>query len=153
MTGSIRQPYPLDITTPVVSSRAMPRRRLAGILWLALLCWACGMLWLSSLTPQELPDMAFVVSDKIEHAAAFTLGGWLAASALHVSRPRAAIAGRLVLAVVIIAAFGALDEYLQTFTPGRTGADPHDWIADVIGAAAGALLSLLSRRDSARRVE
>ena len=38
--------------------------------------------------------------------------------------------------------FGALDEGVQTLTPGRTGADITDWIADVIGAAAGAALSL-----------
>jgi VanZ family protein len=124
----------------------MPRRTFAGILWFALLCWACGVLWLSSLTPMELPDVAFLVSDKINHLAVFAVGGWLAASALRVSRPMAAVAGRIVLAVVIIATFGALDESLQLFIPGRMGGDIYDWIADVLGGVAGALLSLATHQ-------
>ncbi len=118
----------------------MPRRTLARILWFALLCWACGILWLSSLNPHQLPDAAFVFSDKIIHFIAYAVGGWLAASALRMSRPLAAIAGRIVLAVVIVATFGALDETVQTFTPGRTGRDIYDWLADFLGAVSGALL-------------
>ena len=49
-------------------------------------------------------------------------------------------------AVVLIAAFGVLDETVQTMTPGRTGGDLRDWIADVIGAVIGALLSLTTHR-------
>lgn len=120
----------------------MRRRRLARILWSSLLCWACGILWLSSLSPQQLPDAAFLVSDKINHFIAFAIGGWLAASALRVTRPRAAIVGRIIIAIIIIAAFGALDESIQTLTPGRTGRDIFDWIADLLGAIAGALLTL-----------
>jgi len=122
----------------------MARRTLAGLLWLALLCWACGILVLSSLTPQELPDVAFVFWDKANHFVAYALGGWLAASALRVSGTVARIAGGLTLAVIIVAAFGALDELLQTFTPGRSGGDVFDWTADVLGAVAGALISLLT---------
>ena len=129
----------------------MPRHTLATLLWTALICWACGILWLSSLTPQELPDSAFLLWDKVNHFAAFALGGWLAASALRVSRPRISIAGAIVLAVVIVAAFGALDEFLQAFTPGRTGDDIYDWTADVLGALSGALLSLLAH-DRLRRL-
>ena len=122
----------------------MARRTLAGLLWLALLCWACGILVLSSLTPQELPDVAFVFWDKANHFVAYALGGWLAASALRVSGTVARIAGGLTLAVIIVAAFGALDELLQTFTPGRSGGDIFDWTADVLGAIAGSVVSLLT---------
>ena len=127
----------------------------ARILWVALLGWACGILWLSSLTPQQLPDAAFLVSDKINHFIAFAIGGLLAASALRLSRPQAAVAGQIVIAVVMIAAFGALDETLQTLTPGRAGRDIYDWIADSLGALVGALSSLpmhhrLERRSSER---
>ncbi len=80
--------------------------------------------------------------DKINHFVAYAAGGWLAASALRVSRPDAKTATLLVLAVVLVAAFGALDEAVQTLTPGRSGADVDDWAADVLGATAGALLSL-----------
>ena len=129
----------------------MPRRTLASILWLTLLGWACGILWLSSLTPQQLPDAAFLDWDKVNHFIAFAVGGWLAASALRVSRPRAAIASRIVLAIIIIAAFGALDETLQAFTPGREGRNIHDWIADFLGGVAGALLILAPRPRLRRR--
>jgi VanZ family protein len=129
----------------------MPRRTLATLLWAALICWACAILWLSSLTPQELPDSAFLFWDKVNHFAAFALGGWLAANALRVSRPQTSVAGAIVLAVVIVAVFGALDEFLQTFTPGRTGDDIYDWTADVLGALTGALLSLLAH-DRLRRL-
>lgn len=120
----------------------MPRIAVSAALWIALLCWAGGILWLSSLTPQELPEAAFVVSDKINHFIAFTVGGWLAASALRVSRPQARAGGRILLAVLLIAVFGALDELSQLLTPGRSGGDPYDWIADFLGAVAGALLTL-----------
>ncbi|MEY3896711.1 MAG: hypothetical protein RLZZ214_2231 [Verrucomicrobiota bacterium] len=41
-------------------------------------------------------------------------------------------------AVVVVALIGALDEYHQSFTPGRSGNDPFDWLADLLGATAGA---------------
>jgi VanZ family protein len=122
----------------------MQRRTLAGLLWLALLCWACGILVLSSLTPQELPEAAFLFWDKANHFLAYALGGWLAASVLRVSRPGIRIATGAILAVIAIAVFGALDELLQTFTPGRSGGDIFDWTADLLGAVAGALISLLT---------
>ena len=123
----------------------MHHRALAGSLWFALLVWACAILWLSSLTPQEMPDAAFVLWDKMNHVAAFAVGGWLAASSLGLTRPTASPVGRIVLAVlavIAVAAFGALDEAVQTFTPGRAGGDIYDWVADLLGATAGAALSL-----------
>lgn len=123
----------------------MQRRTLAGLLWFALLCWACGILVLSSLMPQELPEVAFVFWDKANHFLAYVLGGWLAASALRVSRPSVRIATGVILAVVVVAVFGALDELLQTFTPGRSGGDIFDWTADLLGACVGAAVSLLTQ--------
>jgi VanZ family protein len=120
----------------------MPRRAACVVLWLALTLWAGGILWLSSLTPQQLPESAFLFSDKFNHFAAFAVGGWLASSALRVSRPQTAPMANIVLAIFLVAAFGAFDESLQKFTPGRTGGDLYDWIADFLGAIAGALLTL-----------
>ncbi|MCB0932296.1 MAG: VanZ family protein [Mycobacterium sp.] len=117
--------------------------RLARLLWLALLGWACGILWLSSLTPDELPSAAHLVWDKLNHFLAYALGGWLAANAIRLSRPSASVIGTIVTAVVLIAAFGALDELWQEFTPGRSGGDLYDWIADALGATVGAALTLV----------
>ena len=125
-----------------VFRNAMPRRALPTLFWLAALGWAGVVLWLSSLTLDELPRTAFLAGDKFNHFIAFAVGGWLTASALRLSRPQASVAGRIVLAVLLVAAFGALDEALQTFTPGRTGGDLYDWIADFLGAIAGALSTL-----------
>ena len=123
----------------------IPRRTLATGLWIALLCWAAGVLWLSSLTPQQMPEAAFLFMDKINHFVAYAVGGWLAASALQVSRPLSGIGGSIALAVVTVAGFGVADEAVQAFTPGRTGGDVYDWIADLLGAAVGAGLSVLTR--------
>lgn len=123
----------------------MSRRRLSALLWSALGCWAAGVLWLASLSPPELPDAAFLLSDKINHFLAYAVGGWLAANAVTVSRPRASVTARLVSAVLIVTAVGVLDESLQRFTPGRAGGDIGDVIADLFGALAGASLGLLVR--------
>ncbi|MCB0925233.1 MAG: VanZ family protein [Mycobacterium sp.] len=128
------------------ADRLVARRRLVVILYAGLGCWALSILWLSSLTPSELPESAFLLWDKLNHVLAFTVGGWLAATALRVSRPAMPAAWALFTAVVMIAAFGVLDETVQTMTPGRTGGDLRDWIADVIGAVIGALLSLTTHR-------
>jgi len=44
----------------------------------------------------------------------------------------------LLLSLLIGATVGALDEYHQSHTPGRTGNDPWDWAADCLGSIAGA---------------
>lgn len=121
-------------------------------LYAALLCWAAGVLWLSSLTPQEMPEGAFLLGDKAVHVLVFALGGWLAARAVLVSRPELPVGAAVALAVAAIAAFGVLDETVQTYTPGRTGGDLRDWVADVLGAVLGAALSLLVRRRRRRPV-
>ncbi len=125
-----------------VLAPGMPRPLLSASLWTLLTCWAGAILWLSSLTPRELPDAAFYVSDKANHFIAFAVGGWLAASALRFSRPQAPRGRQILAAIVLVAVFGAVDEGLQTFTPGRTGGDVYDWIADFLGAVAGSLLTI-----------
>lgn len=122
----------------------VPRPVLATLLWAALVLWAGTILWLSSLTLEELPPAAFFVSDKFNHFIAFAGGGWLAASALRISRSSAPAGRQIAWAVVLVAAFGAFDEMSQLFTPGRTGGDLYDWIADFLGAVAGASLVRLT---------
>lgn len=120
----------------------MSRSKISPLLWAALAGWACVILWLSSLTPQELPDPAFLFWDKVNHFTAYAIGGWLAGCALRVSRPQGNVAAGLLVAVLVIGAFGVLDETVQTMIPGRSGGDVDDWLADVLGATAGALLTL-----------
>lgn len=140
----------LHIDAVIVLFGVMPRRRLAAVLWLSLLGWAAAILWLSSLAPRELPQAAFLLWDKINHFLAYVLGGWLAARSLRVSWPRISKALTAAVAVAMIAAFGALDEWVQEFTPGRSGGDVRDWIADVLGAIVGASLGALTGRKRRR---
>jgi len=134
----------LEPASTAVFRSAMSRRSLALAFWCAVAVWACGILWLSSLTRQELPDAAFLFSDKLNHFVAFAVGGWLAASALRLSGAQGAVTRHIVIAIVLVAAFGAFDEAVQTFTPGRAGGDLYDWIADFLGAVTGALLTLIT---------
>ncbi len=119
----------------------MRRCAFAVVLWSAWFVWAGSILFLSSLTPKELPEVAFVLSDKVLHFVAFATGGWLASNAWRATgRPRGAFAIFLA-SVVLVAGFGAFDEASQMLTPGRTGGDLYDWIADFLGAIAGAIIA------------
>lgn len=151
--GIFRHPHIRLVRAPAaVFGNRVPRRFLATAFWFALLVWAGGILWLSTLSPERLPSAAFVTWDKFNHFIAFAVGGWLAASALRTSRPDARHVCTIVTAIILVAAFGALDETIQLLTPGRTGADLYDWIADFLGAVAGALFSLLTHARLDRHV-
>ena len=121
--------------------QTVQRALLAAILWTALAAWGLAILWLSSLSPPELPPAAFLAWDKLNHIAAFAAGGWLAATALRISMPSRRAGALLPMAVLFVASFGAFDEMFQLLSPGRSGADLYDWIADLLGAVAGALLA------------
>jgi VanZ family protein len=151
--GKFRHPHIRLVRAPTAMFRnRMPRRLLATALWFALVVWAGGILWLSSLSPDKLPSAAFLTWDKLNHFGAFAVGGWLAASALRTCRPEARAFSSMATAIVLVAAFGAFDETIQLLTPGRTGADFYDWIADFLGAVAGALFSLLTHARLDRHV-
>ena len=108
--------------------------------WLAVLIWAATIVWLSSRTPQELDELTdFELWDKGAHFLAFFAGGALMTLALRFSTawPWKKIA---MVSAVVISLFGATDEYHQKFTPNRSGADVFDWIADALGACAGAAM-------------
>jgi VanZ family protein len=98
------------------------------------------VLWMLSSNPlpagSDLPPIPHL--DKVAHFGYFFVGGSLIAAFLYRSAPaspRWSFMG--LIAVLIVAAVGALDEYHQTFVEGRSGNDPWDWLADVIGAWAG----------------
>ncbi|MDA0293028.1 MAG: VanZ family protein [Verrucomicrobia bacterium] len=122
----------------------MTPRLLAGLLWCVLLGWAAGILSFSSINGEDLPSALFALTfaDKFIHFFAFALGGWLATAALRVSFPHLRLARALLIGIALVAAFGAIDETWQNFTPGRLGGNLYDWIADFLGAIAGALLTL-----------
>ncbi|MDH3590444.1 MAG: VanZ family protein [Planctomycetota bacterium] len=104
--------------------------------WAPAAVWALFLLFLGTRPPDSLPDVEWWLSryDKVIHAAMYGIAGVLAAWAARL-RPAAA----LLLGALWGAAWGGIDEFLQGRIAGRD-ADWVDWIADVLGAAAGAWL-------------
>lgn len=90
------------------------------------------------------PHIDMVGIDKVEHALYFCAGGVCLGMALALGwlKPKSPQAAtdfslfRLGLIVLPLgAAVGWLDEWHQSFTPGRSGLDFYDWIADMCGTA------------------
>jgi len=109
-------------------------------LWLALLCH------FSNSVPEDMPEMIVPQQDKILHFLFFTGGAAALAATLRLLLKLRGPSLFLVVAV-IIGLLGALDEYNQQFIPGRSGLNLADWVADMVGAFAGAgLLHLLAAK-------
>lgn len=123
--------------------------RLAKYPWLWwgwLLAWAIILFILSSESDLPSTGPEFENKDKLLHclyfsggAFCFLLGLWGRSGGLHTLR--FAVGGLLFTAVI-----GALDEYHQTFTPGRSGNDVFDWMADMSGGLLGAMIAILFLR-------
>lgn len=114
--------------------------------WGWLLTWAVLLFILSSESNPPMPGPEFPSRDKVLHCAYFSggafcflLGLWGRGSPLKTWR--FAVAGMLFTGFA-----GALDEFHQTFTPGRSGNDFFDWLADLSGGLLGAMIALLFLR-------
>lgn len=109
--------------------------------WAAAVAWMLVIFWASSRSemPGGLRLPSVPLADKVVHAFIFGVLGALLT--LGSGRPR--------LALILTALYGATDE-LHQLTVGGRDADPLDWVADVIGGAAGAWLALTWGRRAAR---
>ncbi len=114
--------------------------------WLLLIGLCLLIFWQSSgPLPHQTPSLTGL--DKLAHAAVYALLAFLAARAFA-TLPFPDQAPVLPWAAALFAAlYGLSDEIHQSFVPGRS-ADAWDWIADISGAIAGALIY---RRRVARR--
>jgi len=109
--------------------------------WWGVGIWAVAITVLSSMTPPQIEEIApFQVWDKAAHFCAYLAGAVNLALALAWSTgwPWKRV---VLFTVAALALFGAIDEVHQLFTPNRSGADPLDWAADVLGSLVGALLT------------
>lgn len=78
--------------------------------------------------------------DKVLHAIVFGILAVLAYRAfLHQSSVRALAAHPAAMAIIFATIYGALDEYHQSFVPGRT-MDAWDVAADVLGAIVATMI-------------
>ncbi len=120
-----------------MTPRSWPARLAQPRLWrFGWWLWFAVLFILSSIPGDRLGPRPFRWFDKLEHAGYFflgglLLGGWLAASGRWPSR--------WWLLPVAAALVGAFDETHQWFTPGRSGLDLGDWLADMAGGTLAAL--------------
>jgi VanZ family protein len=110
--------------------------RLVGNLWLwwlGVVVWM-ALLWVLSSNSALPSGPSFPLKDKLLHCTYFCSGAFCFLLAIHGrSRPLPGLKSLMVPAFLFTAFIGALDEFHQTFTPGRSGNDPWDWLADVTG--------------------
>lgn len=109
--------------------------------WLGVVIWGLVLFTLSSRsTLPQGPEIPY--QDKVVHFLYFSGGGFCFAFALlHRQFPRRGRRFWGLTGILFGLIIGALDEYHQTFTPGRSGNDLGDLIADFTGAGAGAVVA------------
>lgn len=104
-------------------------------LWPILL--ATTVFAVSSTSELATPDLSFAYSlDKVIH---FFIFGLIATSIIRIPCFFKKGATGWIYAVILVACFGAFDEWWQSMTPNRT-MEFADWIADVAGAIVAASL-------------
>lgn len=109
-----------------------------------LVVWAVTLWFLSAGNPAPKNGPEIPHLDKLAHFLYFSAGGvLLAACGLLLMPVLRQQRWRLFWCVTaLVAVIGRLDEYHQTFTPGRSGNDMGDWAADILGGGAGACFVL-----------
>ena len=113
----------------------------AGRAWAAVAAWCLAVFALSSF-PLRVDVDRVPGGDKTAHLCEYAVLGLLLARGLRLSRPSLGGAGVVALAALLGAAYGATDEFHQSFVPERT-ASLGDLAADGTGALLGALLLVL----------
>jgi VanZ family protein len=109
--------------------------------WLGVLAWAAAIFWLSSRTGPQIEEMnVFEISDKVAHFLAFFAGALPIVCSLRWSTKWGWRKIACVAAFTLML-YGAADEYHQTFTENRSGADVWDGLADTLGGLAGAIVT------------
>ena len=123
-----------------------PRFLSKSTFWRVLvIVWAAVLYWLSEQSnlpsPADLEDI-----DKLEHAAYFAAGGTCFLLGLRLAGFARKTGLAILLTMLFCSVVGGLDEWHQTFTPGRSGGDVEDWIADTLGGLLGALTAMVVAR-------
>ncbi|WP_395739545.1 VanZ family protein [Prosthecobacter sp.] len=129
----------------------LPRLFSSPTLWRFLvLLWFGTLYWLSS--QSHLPSPAtFEGVDKFEHAIFFSAGGMCFLLGLRLAGFARSTRIAILASVLFCAAVGGFDEWHQLHTPGRSGGDVWDWIADLCGGFLGAFLAMAVQKCLPRR--
>jgi VanZ family protein len=130
---------------------AIPPRKPGWLsLWLPVIFFCALIFALSSFS--QLPSPPSGISDKDEHFTMYFLFGLTVVRALAGGRLSGVTLAVAVVSGLVVSAYGASDEFHQSFVPGRD-CDVYDWLADTIGgfAAAAALFAWAIIQRSANR--
>lgn len=104
-----------------------------------------ALIWALSSQSQAIPLPDLPWHDKGAHFIEYAILGGLYAYAAQRTWPGLGTVRALALAAVLTSAWGYVDEIHQAFVPGRNS-DVRDWVADTLGAIAGAtIVALLDR--------
>jgi VanZ family protein len=105
------------------------------LVYIPLIIYWCLLLMGTSLPAPDVPS--FGVSDKFVHFGAYLGLAVLLSISFHYQNKNLLLKKNFLIATLIIVAFyGLLDEFHQSFIPGRSS-EFFDWLADFLGAAAG----------------
>ena len=99
--------------------------------WAGVAVWAVALFVLSGgSAPPSGPEFPF--KDKLAHCLYFSGGAFCFVLGLSAGPGvRLTLLRAMTWGFVFAAVCGGLDEWHQSFTPGRVGNDPGDWLADV----------------------
>lgn len=115
----------------------------AARIWGPPAAW-CLLIFLLSSLPVRAPGLSLPGADKAAHFVEYAVLGLLLARALDRARPGRGGTRLVLLATLLGTAWGAGDEFHQSFVPERTAAWG-DLLADAAGSLAGAALFALRR--------
>jgi VanZ family protein len=132
MIGNLLTGHPDDI-----SRYTLTRLKIVTLIMYVLLIF-----FMSSRTSLRPPGPDFEMKDKVAHAAEYCVLGLLLFSGIGWTVSRSKGVTFLFLFAVGVS-IGALDELLQSYTPGRE-MDLYDWIADAVGVTVGVGLCVVA---------
>ena len=111
-----------------------------AVYFFMVIAWAVILWFLSAGNPGSQSGPKIPHLDKLAHFTYFLCGGAALAACLGLKWSEWTRFRVFAIVTVVFCILGRLDEYHQSFTPGRSANDTGDWIADILGGAVGAFL-------------
>lgn len=114
-------------------------RILTPALWLGFIVWAAVLFIVSSLPGIPGPELPLLGIDKLQHFLFFASGAIVFGAALRATF-HIHWAALFLIVIVSLSFLGLADETHQLFVANRSGGDPFDWLADLIGTSSGLII-------------
>ena len=111
-------------------------RILTPALWLVFIIWAGILIIVSSRPGIPGPEPSILGFDKLQHFVFFASGAMVFGAALRATF-KLHWATLFLIVIVTLSFLGLADETNQLFVEYRSGGDPFDWLADLIGTSCG----------------